>query len=120
MVNDPDVFFRGIFDFLELHEMDIDTNRIYNKSFVPRSLFVSRVFDFLIRFRKIFHLVFPHSLLIRAKNRYKAANRKEKFDLNPKDKEYLRSLYVDDVIETGRLLGLDLMQKWNLNKPTLS
>jgi hypothetical protein len=104
LIHDKQNLFQSVFEFLEIKNMDIDTNTIHNPGEVPRYPVLNKLI-YRAGFAKTAGKILPDSI----KNIFKQNMLlDDKPVLSAEDRKYLKDLYEPEILKTQALIQRDL------------
>ena len=102
----------GIFDFLQIKQINIDTDKRFNQNKKPRN-FIARILQRNRKLTSRLKMLIPSKISSKLnRHLYKDDNKKVISDL---DKNHLKAIYKEDIQKLGKLLKKDLNKLWLTN-----
>ena len=106
-LNDRQVFLKNIYDFLEVKNIEVSTEKVFNASGYPKSKIIHSVFHKKSIIRRIGRMFVPEKYRDKILNVIKNKNIK-KIPMKIETREYLKEIFRDEIEKLSGLLNKDL------------
>ncbi len=106
-LNDKRLFLKEIYDFLEVENIDVATDKVFNASGYPKSKLIHSVFHKKSIIRRIGRTFVPEKYRDKILNAIKNKNIK-KIPMKIETREYLKEIFRDEIEKLSGLLNKDL------------
>ncbi len=106
-LNDRQVFLKNIYDFLEVKNIEVSAEKVFNASGYPKSKIIHSVFHKKSIIRRIGRMFVPEKYRDKILNVIKNKNIK-KIPMKIETREYLKEIFRDEIEKLSGLLNKDL------------